>query len=444
MFSVKYRGGSEVAESPGRLLLQSKTFAEALELDIEDGQDGLNAQDHLLAEFLVRCLAGDQTAILEPAHRPRTLHFSNMSTPERVLLSERYGLTQQQARGAWYHPKKTSLSVGLLNLPFYHHNHERFPMNAVMDEKVSLTLDSEETIAVWSSLEPLLERLFKPRLFFGPEAAKLSADKHAQAKQVLTRELAELGIPQSLLAELVEEAWWKQTTSEMHERKLAYLERLKTLSALELVRASRLLQTWGLIKRFYAKRRTQSATRENVLTKQLERVLSGAFAGDWHEFLLYIEESPEAGDRVQTVLPELVLMPGVNADAIKIAQDLGLPLEQVQEVSAALFPGAAGSNPIADRVDVARELWHAFLQIHARQVPSNPSLWGLVHQSERIEIAAAITPERAERFGRAAQYKTYFSVGLQDRVGRLWATRVHKRYPERLVTNLSPWYWMGS
>ena len=432
-----------MVEPRGRLLLQCKTLAEMLELDAGHGLAGLDAQDHLFAGLLERCLAGDQTALLEPADKPQTLHFSNVSVSDFALLEARCGLTQQQARGAWYHPKKIPLNVGLLNLPFYYRNHGRFPMNAVMDERVALTLDSAEAIAVWASLEPLLERLFKPLLFFGPEAAKLSADKHVQVRQNLMRELTELGIPQSLLSELVGEAWWKQTASEMHERKLAYLERLKTLSVFELVRASRLVQTQGLIKRFYAKRRTHSATRENVLTKQLERALSGVFAGDWHEFLAYIEEPPEAGDHIQTALPEPMLIPGVNADALKIAQDLGLSLEQVQEVGAALFPEATGSNPIADRVNVVREVWHAFLHIHARQVPGNPSLWGLVQQAERVEVAAAVTPERAARFGRAAQYKIYFSADLQDRVERLWATCVHERYPGRLVTNLAPWYWMG-
>lgn len=432
-----------MSEPRGRLLLQSKSLHEALELDVGHGLDGLDAQDRLLAKLLERCLAGDRLAHLEPADKPRTLHFPDLAVQDRALLSARYGLAQQQVRGAWYHPEKTILSIGLLNLPFRYRNHERFPMNAVMDERISLRLDSAEAIAVWASLEPLLERLFKPLLFFGPEAAKLPADERAQAWQVLSRELVELGIPKSSLDEFAGDAWWKQTASEMHEQKLAYLGHLKTLSALKLVHAARLLQIQGLVKRFYAKRRTHSATRENVLTKQLERALSGAFAGDWNAFLTYVQEAPEAGDHVQTILPEPILIPGVSADAIKIAQDLGLPLEQVQEVSAALFPEAAGSNPITDRVNVAREVWHEFLQIHAHQVPGNPSLWGLIDQFERVEVVAAVTPERAERFGMAAQYKTHFSAGLQDRVERLWVTRVHERYPERLVTNLSPWYWMG-
>lgn len=434
-----------MSEPRGRRLLQSKSLREALALDVGHGLDELDAQDHLLAKLLERCLAGDRVAHLEPLDKPRTLHFPDIPMQDRTLLMARYGLAQQQSRGAWYHPERALLSVGLLNLPFHHRNQERFPMNAVMDERVSLTLDSEEAIAVWAGLESLLERLFKPLLFFGPEAAKLPADKRAQVWQDVLRDLIELRIPSSSLDEFAGDAWWKQSASEMHERKLAYLEQIETLSAVEFIRAVRLMQTQGLLKRFYAKRRTHSATRENVLTKQLERALSGAFAGDWNEFLTYSQEPPEAGDHVQTVLPEPVLVPGVSAgaDAIRIAQDLGLPLEQVQEASAALFPEAAGSNPIADRVDAAREVWHEFLQIHARQVPGNPSLWGLIDQFERVEVVAAVTPERAERFGRVAQYKTHFSAGLQDRVERLWATRVHERYPERLVTDLSPWYWMG-
>lgn len=432
-----------MSEPRGRRLLHSKSVHEALELDIGHGLDRLDAQDRLLAKLLEHCFAGNQVAHLEPADKPQTLHLPDISKQDRALLRERFGLTQQQARGAWYHPERALLSVGLLNLPFHYRNQERFPMNAVMDERASLALDSAEAIAVWASLEPLLGRLFKPLLFFGPEAAKLPADKRVQVWQDSLRELVELGIPKSSLDEFAGDVWWRQSAGEMRERKLAYLGQLKTLPAVEFVRAVRLLQTQGLLKRFYAKRRTHSATRENVLTKQLERALSGTFAGDWNEFLAYSQEPPEAGDHVQTVLPEPVLIPGVSADAIKIAQDLGLPLEQVKEVSAALFPEAAGSNPIADRVDVAREVWHEFLQIHARQIPGNPSLWGLIDQFERVEVVAAVTPERAERFGMAAQYKTHFSVDLQARVERLWATRVHERYPERLVTNLSTWYWMG-
>lgn len=432
-----------VSEPRGHLLLKSKSIHEALELDTGHGLDGLNDQDRLLAKLLERCFAGERVAHLEPANKPRALSFPDMSASDHALLGERYGLSQQQARGAWYHPEKAPLNVGLLNLPFYYRNQQRFPMNAVMDERVSLPLDSAEAIAVWASLEPLLERLFKPILFFGPEAAKLPADKRAQAWQGVLRDLVGLGIASGPLDEFAGAAWWKQSASEMHERKLAYLEQFETLSAIEFVRAFRLMQAQGLLKRFYAKRRTHSATRQNVLTKQLERALSGTFAGDWNEFLTYIGEPPEAGDHVQTVLPEPVLVPGVSADAIRIAQDLGLPLEQVQEVSAALFPEAAGSNPIADRVNVVREVWHEFLRVHARQVSGNPSLWGLVHQFERVDVVAAVTPERAERFGMAAQYKTHLGTDLQARVEHLWATRVHERYPERLVTNLSPWYWMG-
>ena len=432
-----------MSEPRGRRLLQSKSLREALELDIGHGLDGLDAQDRLLVKLLEQCFAGNRVAQLEPADKPRTLHFSGISVQDRALLSERYGLMQQQAQGAWYHPERIPLSVGLLNLPFHYRNQKRFAMNAVMDERASLTLDSAEAIAVWASLETLLERLFKPLLFFGPEAAKLPADKRLQVWQELLSEMVELGIPGRLLDAFVEDAWWKQTANEMHERKLAYLEQLKALSAREIVQAARLRQTQGLLKRFYAKRRTHSATRESVLTKQLERALSGVFAGGWNEFLGYIEEPPEAGDHIQTALPEPVLVLGVSADAVRIAKDLGLPLEQVQEVRAALFPEAAGSNPIADRVDVTREVWHEFLKIHAHQAPGDPTLWGLIHQFELIEIVAAITPERAERAWIPAQYKVHFSTSLQERIERLWATRVYDRYPERLVTNLTPWYWMG-
>ena len=430
-------------EPRGRRLLHSKSLHEALELDVGHGLDRIDAQDRLLAKLLERCFAGNRLAHLAPADKPQTLRFPDLAAQDHALFSTRYGLAPQQARGAWYHPRKALLSVGLLNLPFHYRNQERFPMNAVMDERVSLALDRAETIAVWASLEPLLERLFKPLLFFGPDATKLPADKRSQTWQELLKELPELGIRRSSLDEFADDVWWRQSASERRERKLTYLGQIETLSVVELVRAARLIQTRELLKRFYAKRRTHSATRENVLTKQLERALSGTFAGDWNEFLAYSQESPEAGDHVQTVLPVPVLVPGVSADAVKIAQDLGLPLEQVQEVNAALFPEAAGSNPIADRVEVVQEVWHEFLQIHARQAPGNASLWGLIHQFERIEIVAAITPERAERAWIPAQYKTYFSTSLQDRVEHLWATRVYNRYPDRLVRNLTPWYWMG-
>ena len=428
----------------GQRILQSALPEAALNHDEGHNIASIEAQDHLLTEILRRCLSGQRVLVLEPAGKPTSLHLTDLIPDQQTMLQERYSVEGQQSRGAWYHPKKAKLKAGLLNLPFHYAKNERFAMNAVLDEQSSLPLHNPDTTAVWSALEPLAETLFQPLIQTGPEAKKGDRDKRRRTWLTLKAEIQSLGISGEILKTFeANGSWWQLSSTEMRERKSAYLRCLRDISPEEVVRRYRIAQTQALAKRFYQKRRTLNATRERVLTKKLERILSGFFAGDWLEFLTYIEEKPEAGDAVQTELPSPVVVPGLNKEVVDIATNLNLEPSKVQEVAASLFPEVAGVNPIRERLHILEAFWSDFLDLHARQTAGMPSLWGFVHQHERIEIPAAVTSEQAAHSGPPAQYKHHLNRTLQKEIEKFWGTRVVAKYPERLVTNTTPYYWMA-
>ena len=435
-----------MADPVGRRLLGSDDLSAAVKVDATIQMEGLERQDALITSLLERCLDGRKLIEHVPPLKATNLLFIDLNKPERALLEKRYALKNQQGRGAWYHPDRVSLNAGYLNLPYYFEQHPGFPMNAVTDGKVSVTLSSPDALMIWSVLEPLVMTLFAPLRLLGPDAIKMTPAKREKESSRVTRALLDLGIPNNHVKDLrLEDGQIPWRADELRQVKYAYLGALQKADASEVVKRFRVAETLGLAKRFYQKRQTNSATRENVLTRRLEQSLSGFFAGDWTELLAYLGEDAEVGDEVQTELPTPTVLPGVSANAAVIARDMNVDPSQVEEVLASLFPeAAAGTNPIEIRLETLRTFWKMFRKLHARQKPGMPSLRGFVHQTDRLDIPAAATPENETHYGSPTQFTNHLPAAFRADVSRLWATKILDRYPERLVTNLTPYYWMAA
>lgn len=433
-----------MADSTGRKLLSSADLDAALEIDAAVQIEGLEQQDALMTSLLERCLDGRMLVEHVPPLKPTKLLLNDLSPSDRAVLEKRYALENQQSRGAWYHPDKASLNAGYLNLPYYYENHPGFPMNAVTDGRVSVSLDVADSLMIWGALELLVIALFGPLRLLGPDAVMTPAKREKEVLKV-KRTLLDLSISSFDVENLrLETNVVSRQADELRHVKYAYLAALQVVDASEIVRRFRVAETLSLAKRFYQKRRTMSATRENVLTKRLERTLTGFYAGDWTELLAYLGETAEMGDEVQTSLPPPTVLPGINADAAAIARTMNIEPSQVEEAVASLFPeAAAGTNPVKIRLEALRTFWKVFRELHARQETGMPSLWGFVQQIDRVDIPAAATPERRMHYGSPSQFADHLPAKFRADVNRLWATKVLAKYPETLVTNLTPYYWMA-
>ncbi len=195
-----------------------------------------------------------------------------------------------------------------------------------------------------------------------------------------------------------------------------------------------------LIDRYYAKAKSGQALRKSVLTKALEKTLSGFFGGDWLKFLGYIEEAPHTNEEIATAIPATELYVGTTRGAAAVAADVGVPASEVERALAAYWDSTGNRpsvaiSPVDERVSVLSTYWEQFDQIHARQAPGMASLWGLVEESRSAMLADWVSDDNRYMPG---CYLDLLSPELLADIERLWSPTMLARWPERIVTEIAP------
>lgn len=428
---------SDEAGSFGRAAVAAPSAPELLRLEASAGRDGrFAALDTLLGDLLRTALHETHPLItLANGRSEDPVQIRGLGGKQRELVRELFSLEHQQARGAWFLPDEVTLKVGLINLPSHFRRHPRYASGIAAEEWGKLAFcDSPGAVLVWSILEPLFEQLLLPFELRGRQAGVKERDEQLRAWAEVDRFLDALGfrVAQELAVMRYGAGWGRLRAPEQLSAKQRLLEALAEQADGSTARRYRAHAIQSLLRRYYDRARRGPPLRRQVVNKAFERTLAGFFGGDWLGFLDYIGEEPHPDERIATTLPETRLYVGGGARAAEIAAQQDLPVGEVERMLAAFWGGSAAS-PVEQRVAVLRRFWSLFDEIHARQAPEMPPLWGLVEDQPSIDFG-----DRPDVPYQSGLYRRLMPADLLTEIERLWGTVMLPRWPERIVSEPFP------
>lgn len=405
----------------GRAALAVDLASDFLSLERERGRaDRFTQLDELVGRLLARRLAGEDTG--SGRWDGETIDLTGLTTAERELIAERYSLEAQQSRGVWFLQDRIRISLRVLS-----------PRHSNAESAAAVTAMSPEVIFLWAIFAPRFNALHKPidlRERSGGTTPQQQRSEWAGVADLFTR----LGVDARVeLDVMAYGGGWSRL--KVAERR-AVQERVLTMlleQAPEVAARYRAILVLGLVRAYYAKAdKDGRGLRKRVVTARQQPVLVGYFAGDWLEFLDYMGEQPHPTEEIHTAVPESRIMVSGTEAIAKAAADLGIAPEQAAVISRTLWGTHSGQSPVEERVDVLRRYWAELDEIHARQSPGMPSLWGLVEEESSPTL-----------FNHGPEYnpgifRTLLSRNLQDNIERLWGTVMLPRWADRIVSSVTP------
>ncbi|MFF9119029.1 TerD family protein [Streptomyces massasporeus] len=407
-----------------------------LALEAAAGQQQRFGQlDALAARLLAAALAGRPVASVvrgERAEAADSVEVSGLTVQERTWCAEAFGLQEQQRRGAWYLPQKMSLKAGAVNLPSLVRERPAHALTLAADSSASVSLvdGAAEAVLLWSLLVPLFETLIEPIRVRAAGPAK-AVDDQQQLWSGIEERYRLLGIANEALEIFSFGGGWHRLDRPGQQRaRLRLLDALTDVDPLQLVTRHRSLQMQALMAGFAKKAKTGgTALARRVLTRALQRIVCGYFAGDWLAVLDYLQASPHPDEEVITALPEPRLYVGMSAQAADMAAEAGIPEDDIHAMLAAFLGGPTSLSPVEERVAALRDWWTAFDQRHAAQRPGMRSLWGLVDN----EVMAFESGERGQQL-----YRQVLPASVNEQVDRLWQSVTLQRHAKSIVSNPRP------
>lgn len=396
--------------------------------------------DTFIGNLVKRIFQGEVVASLSwDKVRGHALKLEGLTSKERTQVNDVWGFATQQARGALYLPESVTLKIGTLQLPYLYKNAPRYANGIAQEMKGTLRLeDSAGALLIWSLLEPLCEAIFAPFDLRSRLAGKRTREEFQKAWAMTDQVLAALGVnlEQELSVLRYGGGWHRLTAAEQTAARERVIQSLARQMTPEVVARYRAWRLRDLVAHYLKKAKPGTgATRKQVLTKALERTLSGYFGGDWLAFLRYIEASPHPDEQVVTALPETTLYVGASQRAVEIAAAQGLPVEEVERMLAAFWQQERPVSPVIARVEVLQRYWRQLEMFHARQRPGMPSLWGFVEEGHAFYPLRATDPDGPHHPG---LYRTVLPVNLLSEIQSLWGTVMLPRWPERIVSTPTP------
>lgn len=421
----------------GRLVLASETLDRMLALEVErDRSASFESIDTFVAEIVRRSFNGERVATITRAERPQSISLDALDAPAHDWITEWFAVERQQARGAWFLPDEVRIDVGVLNLPHFFGAYPDFAHMIAADERITLPVaGNPEALAIWAALEPLCAALVAPLILRGPDLGKQGREKQLQAWAAVDAFYAAIGLKvDDALGSLRYGSGWSTLRAQQQvERKRAFL----AVIAHELdewnAARFRAYQLHTLVRRYYEKAKKGPPARRQVLVRAHERILSAYFGGDWLAFLAYLGEDPHPDERVATTLPETRLFAGGAAQVDAVAAEVGLPSSEIERMLGAFWGTARLVSPVEERVQVLRDYWWALDKIHAAQRPGMTPLWGLVD-----DLGFSLPGSRSTAPYHPGLYRDLLPLPLLESVERLWGTSLLPRWPDRMVTTLSP------
>lgn len=411
-------------------------------LERDAGKAGAFADlDDLLGEVLVRALSGARIASVQRDRRADAVSIDGLDQAREHMLTERFLLTNQHARGAWFVPEQASLKVGLLSLPATFAAQPRFASGLVWDERARVDLtQSAPGIFIWSVLEPFFQQLYTPLELRGRLVGTKSREEQLAAWTSVDELVSalEMDLSDELAVMRYGGGWGRLWSAEQLEAKQRLLAALADRAAPGLASLYRAHRIRPLVARYYEKAKDGRALRKQVLTRALERTLSGFFGGDWLSFLDYLGEQPHPDEQIAVAIPETKLFVGGTKTAAAIAAEKGLPAAEVERMLASYWDTggerpADATSPVEERVRVLSTYWRVFDEIHARQASGMRSLWGLVEGAGGIHIGWEGPDWYHPRL-----YRELLPANLIEDIERLWGSIMLPRWPDRIVSEISP------
>lgn len=390
--------------------------------------------DRVLSDLFDRAIRGTQ--ILDVALTTRRTESDvitlKVADEERAVLAGVLAPEAQQARGGWYVPAADKPLVGMVEFARWANAEPRFSISAADAQRAAVKLDTPDAIAVWAALEPVMELLYLPlKLRSGYWLGDRRPDQMEKDWATVDTAYAAFGIDTTPVAMFKDgRGWATRTIDEVIAARQALLNAWKSAPPDVGERAIVLLIS-RLVERYYAKAKHGMVQRTKVMNKGLERALTGAFGGDWLAFLRYLGEQVHPAEQIATAVEPTSLLVSGRDRAAQAAASTGVPVEEIERMLAAYWGGHEDS-PVEQRARVMRGWWRAFDELHARQAPGMPSLWGLL--GDRFEDTGQNFDDgRYTRHG----YRL-LPAEISAQVDALWGTAVLPRWPQALVTEPYP------
>ncbi|MEV0175421.1 TerD family protein [Streptomyces sp. NPDC050803] len=411
---------------------------EALGLEAAAGQQQRFAQlDTLAARLLTAALNGQPTVSVVRGAGPQaadSVEVLGLSAREKAWCAETFGVPEQQRRGAWYLPQKLSLKAGAVNLPHLVRERPAHALTLAADDSagVSLVDGAADAVLLWSVLVPLFETLIEPIRVRAAGPTK-TIDDQRQLWSGIEERYRLLGIASDALeAFRFGGGWHRLDRHGQHHARLHLLDAVAAVDPLQLVTRHRIQQLQALMAGFAKKSKTGTALARRVVTRALQPVVSGYFAGDWLAALDYLQAPPHPAEEVITALPEPRLYVGMSAQAADMAAEAGIAEDEIHAMLAAFLGGPTSLSPVEERVAALREWWTAFDQTHAVQRPGMRPLWGLVDDN-----IMAFSWQDEHGFTQQL-YRQVLPASVNEQVDRLWQSVTLQRHAKSLVSNPRP------
>ncbi|MGC4901172.1 DUF2510 domain-containing protein [Micromonospora echinospora] len=424
-----------MTDSLGRRLAATNNAEEWLAVEDEAGAGkGFAAVDELLAVVTSVAFAGKPPVRVTAAEATRALTLRHVPASTRAALKQRFDLATQQASGAWWLPESAPIKPGTVNLPAYYAIEPRWAMNTAATDAVRVEFDrSPDALASWALLIPFANALYAPLILRGPDAGALEPAARDAAWAAVDALYSALGLAsenaRSALTRMRPGNGWSQLPSaEQTATKVALLEALCQVVGRQTVRRWRAEVLRPLVRRYYAKANKNAPTARAVLTKALQPATAAYFGGNWLALLDYLGEAVAAGEEISTALPEPRLYVQASAKVEQVAAEKNLPVAEVARILASYLGTVEIRSPIQRRLDVLRGYWDAIDTVHARQASGMPAPPDLVSGRGFGEDVPFTRPDLERVLPPAV---------LTD-IDALWGGACIPRYPDRIVSMLSP------
>ena len=413
---------------------------ERMELEASEQRRGDFATvDVVLDRLIATAMSGERVAALietksKKKQSDRVELRIKLSDNERAALAEHFEVGNQEKRGSWHVPQDEVLSLGLIHAVHWTRRNPRLALSMADAERARPEFRGEPgAVAVWV-LEPLFEDLFLPLKLRGfTWLGNKTVEEQDKSWTTIGPLYDALGLDSAPLSAFRPGTGWSRHTTEEIIALRRNLFESWAAAPDDVGARYRAYRIGQLVERYYAKAKKGQALRKGVLTKASGRTLTAYFGGDWLAFLSYLGEEPHQSEEIVQALPTTKLMAGASERADQVAAKYGLPPEEVHRMLAAYWQQSDHSSPVEQRVKVIKRFWTAFDELHARQRPGMPSLWGLAEDS-----GVDIGEEDEDGPFQRGIHARVLPDDLSADIARLWGTVMLPRWPDRVVSESAP------
>jgi hypothetical protein len=429
-----------MTDQPITAQIAAASAAEILRIEEALGRGAVfDGADALLTSMLRQAARRSPVVAAEWGQRSAaTIELTGLTDDDRATLERDFRLGVQETRGAWYLPREATVAFGWCNYPATAASGARFAVNAAREQSAKTSLhNSPDALATWALVAPFFADLFAP-IAARTAGGKLLTEAQTRTQWVDIADLyTDLGldVDEQLTAVASGARWVAMGIDEQRSALAGLCDAVLYAATDDTARRWRARQVRALTAAFGRKAKKEPPLARQVLTKQMQPLLSAVFGGSWMAMLDYLGEQPNEAEEIAGALPEPKLFVGSADRASTVADDHGIAVDEVQRMLAAYMGQTAGASPVEERVSAMRDVWAEFDRLHAKQASGMTSLSGLLDDGATRTDADNATDPLAAR--------TQVAPHLDAEIKRLWDGATLPRWPERIVSEFHPYQRMA-